>query len=123
MIHSSGESVTIFSNTLPDATEVQTRKNWTESYVKFSPLGSYLATCHGKENNGSWDWNFNERKEISKSLFVLNLCLNEYLHLPRKFAVYYNSHGRILAKEELEGSTAVPKRVNLLDFTGKIIVY
>jgi len=48
VIHSSGESVTIFSNTLPDATEVQTRKNWTESYVKFSPLGSYLATCHGK---------------------------------------------------------------------------
>jgi len=48
VIHGGGEIVTIFSNTQPDTTEVQTRRNWTETYVKFSPLGTYLATCHYK---------------------------------------------------------------------------
>jgi len=48
VIHNGGEIVSVFSNTFPDATEVQTRKNWTETYVKWSPLGTYLATFHGK---------------------------------------------------------------------------
>jgi len=48
VIHSAGDIVSIYSNTLPDATEVQQRKQWTETYVKWSPLGTYLATCHYK---------------------------------------------------------------------------
>jgi len=48
VIYEGGEVVSIFSNGIPDAVEVKTRKNWTETYVKWSPLGTYLATCHSK---------------------------------------------------------------------------
>ena len=51
VIHNGGEMVSIYSNTLPDATEVQSRKHWTESYVNFSSMGTYLATCHAKVTN------------------------------------------------------------------------
>jgi len=47
VIHDAGDTVSIFSNT-PDTTEVVSRKYWTETYVKFSPLGTYLATCYTK---------------------------------------------------------------------------
>ena len=46
VIHSGGEQVSIYSNSIPDAIEVQTRPRWTETYVKWSPLGTYLATFH-----------------------------------------------------------------------------
>ena len=46
MIHKGGEEVTVMSNTQPDAVEVESRKRWTETYVKWSPLGTYLATFH-----------------------------------------------------------------------------
>ena len=46
MIHKGGEEVTVFSNTNPEPVEVQTRARWTETYVKWSPLGTYLATFH-----------------------------------------------------------------------------
>jgi len=46
MIHKGGEEVTVFSNAQPDPVSVQSRGNWTETYVKWSPLGTYLATFH-----------------------------------------------------------------------------
>ena len=46
VIHKGGEEVSIFSNSNPDPVEIQTRPHWTETYVKWSPLGTYLATFH-----------------------------------------------------------------------------
>jgi len=43
-VHSCGQS---------QAIQVQQRENWTESHVKFSPKGSYLATCH-KQGIALW---------------------------------------------------------------------
>ena len=33
-------------NSVPDATEVVVRPRWTDSYVKWSTMGSYLSTFH-----------------------------------------------------------------------------
>jgi len=63
VIHAGGEKVSIFTNNIPDAVEVQSRNNWTESYVKWSPLGTYLATCHGK---GIALWGGAEFKSLQK---------------------------------------------------------
>ncbi|KAI8084466.1 WD40-repeat-containing domain protein [Halteromyces radiatus] len=42
-----GDDVSIFWNRKSDEPEhVHTRQNWTETYVQWSPLGSYLATFH-----------------------------------------------------------------------------
>ena len=38
----------VFRNALPEATNVDVRERWTESYVKWSPQGSYFATFHSK---------------------------------------------------------------------------
>ena len=46
MIHKGGEEVTVYSNAQPDPVSVQSRANWTDTYVKWSPLGTYLATFH-----------------------------------------------------------------------------
>jgi len=46
VIHKGGEEVAIFSNYNPDPVEIQSRPRWTETYVKWSPLGTYLATFH-----------------------------------------------------------------------------
>ncbi|KAI9026102.1 eukaryotic translation initiation factor eIF2A-domain-containing protein [Hyaloraphidium curvatum] len=41
-----GEETAIFWNSKPEEELVYTRTNWTESYVQFSPYGTYLATFH-----------------------------------------------------------------------------
>jgi len=48
VIHDGGNRVSVFSNTLPEPTTVQTREKWTETYERWSPMGTYLATCHNK---------------------------------------------------------------------------
>jgi len=63
VIHNGGEVVSVYSNSFPDASEVQTRKYWTETYVKWSPLGTYLATFHGK---GIALWGGAEFKSLQK---------------------------------------------------------
>lgn len=63
VIHKSGEEVTIFSNTQPDGREIQSRPRWTETYVKWSPLGTYLATFHTR---GIALWGGEDFKQISK---------------------------------------------------------
>ncbi|CAG9774050.1 unnamed protein product [Ceutorhynchus assimilis] len=40
------QSVQIWQNTLPEPTLVEERNNWTQTYIKWSPLGTYLATFH-----------------------------------------------------------------------------
>ena len=53
----------MFSNTAPDAVEVQSRARWTETYVKWSPLGTYLATFHTR---GIALWGGDDFHQITK---------------------------------------------------------
>ncbi|XP_043279414.1 eukaryotic translation initiation factor 3 subunit B-like [Venturia canescens] len=39
-------SVQIWQNSAPEPTMIEERARWTETYVKWSPLGTYLATFH-----------------------------------------------------------------------------
>lgn len=63
VIHKGGEEVTIFSNNNPEAVEIQTRPRWTETYVKWSPLGTLLATFHTR---GIALWGGEDFHQISK---------------------------------------------------------
>jgi len=63
VIHKGGEEVTIFANHNPEPLEVQTRPRWTETYVKWSPLGTYLATFHTR---GIALWGGDDFHQISK---------------------------------------------------------
>merc|ERR1719369_59377 len=63
VIHGGGEQVSIYSNSVPDPIEVQTRPRWTETYCKWSPLGTYLATFHGR---GIALWGGEDFHQISK---------------------------------------------------------
>lgn len=46
VVTAQGHSVQIWQNTQPDPTLVEDRQNWTLTYVKWSPLGTFLATFH-----------------------------------------------------------------------------
>merc|ERR1712117_82921 len=48
VVFQGGEKVGIYCNTNPEATEMESRARWTETYVKWSPLGTYLVTFHSK---------------------------------------------------------------------------
>jgi len=63
VIHAGGEQVSIYSNHVPDPVEVQTRPRWTETYCKWSPLGTYLATFHSR---GIALWGGEDFHQISK---------------------------------------------------------
>jgi len=63
MIHKGGEEVTVYTNTQPDPVETQTRNRWTETYVKWSPLGTYLATFHTR---GIALWGGDDFHQITK---------------------------------------------------------
>ena len=63
VIHKGGEEVTIFANHNPDPVEIQSRPRWTETYVKWSPLGTYLATFHTR---GIALWGGDDFHQISK---------------------------------------------------------
>ncbi|KAF4519210.1 hypothetical protein B566_EDAN013504, partial [Ephemera danica] len=41
-----GTMVQIWQNSAPEPTKVEERARWTETYVRWSPLGTYLATFH-----------------------------------------------------------------------------
>ncbi|RUS90727.1 hypothetical protein EGW08_001531 [Elysia chlorotica] len=45
VIYGEGEKTAIFLNT-PEPTKVEERARWTETYVRWSPQGTYLATFH-----------------------------------------------------------------------------
>lgn len=63
VIHKGGEEVSVFVNNNPDPVEIQTRPRWTETYVKWSPLGTYLATFHTR---GIALWGGEDFHQISK---------------------------------------------------------
>ncbi len=48
VVYNAGEKVGVFRNNLPDAKLEEARDRWTESYIRWSPMGSYLATVHSK---------------------------------------------------------------------------
>lgn len=46
VVTAQGHSVQIWQNTQPDPTVLEDRQTWTQTYVKWSPLGTYLSTFH-----------------------------------------------------------------------------
>ena len=48
IVFNGGEKVGVFRNNLPEAQVEEERDRWTESYIRWSPMGSYMATCHSK---------------------------------------------------------------------------
>lgn len=48
IICSRENTVQIWQNTLPELTKLEERPGWTDLYVQWSPLGTYLATLHTK---------------------------------------------------------------------------
>lgn len=48
VLFEAGMSSAIYSNSLPEPTLIEERKMWTEKYMKWSPLGTYLTTLHTK---------------------------------------------------------------------------
>ena len=65
VIYGSGESSTtaIFTNDSKEPIEAETRKSWTETYVRWSPKGTYLATFHPR---GIALWGGKEFKQIQR---------------------------------------------------------
>ncbi|XP_071954537.1 eukaryotic translation initiation factor 3 subunit B-like [Antedon mediterranea] len=48
VIHDAGEKTSIYLNTSSEAIKVEERARWTETYVRWSPQGTYLTTFHQK---------------------------------------------------------------------------
>jgi len=48
VIHAGGNQVSIYANHIPEPLQVESREKWTETYVEWSPLGTYLATFHAR---------------------------------------------------------------------------
>ncbi|XP_030751724.1 eukaryotic translation initiation factor 3 subunit B [Sitophilus oryzae] len=46
VVTAQGQSVQIWQNTLPDPSLIEERSNWTQTFIKWSPLGTYLSTFH-----------------------------------------------------------------------------
>ncbi|CAG0914165.1 unnamed protein product [Notodromas monacha] len=46
VIYEGGERTGVFWNSVPESTLIQERSRWTETYVEWSPMGTYLATFH-----------------------------------------------------------------------------
>jgi len=63
IVYKGGEEVAIHLNSVPDATEIKVRSRWTDSYVKWSPMGSYLATFHPR---GIAVWGGQDFNQIAK---------------------------------------------------------
>nr|CAG4648511.1 EOG090X01UY [Polyphemus pediculus] len=48
VVFDQGEKVRVYNNTQPEPTLIDERLRWSESYIRWSPLGTYLATFHLK---------------------------------------------------------------------------
>nr|CAB3241613.1 eukaryotic translation initiation factor 3 subunit B-like [Phallusia mammillata] len=48
VIYEGGEKTAIYLNTAAEPVAIEERKRWTETYTRWSPKGSYLATFHAK---------------------------------------------------------------------------
>ncbi|KAK2161522.1 hypothetical protein LSH36_115g06038 [Paralvinella palmiformis] len=63
VIFEGGEKTSIFLNTPVEPTVVEDRSRWTETYVRWSPQGTYLATFHAR---GVALWGGQNFKQIVK---------------------------------------------------------
>lgn len=63
VIHAGGDKVDIFVNTSTEPILVKGRPGWTETYVRWSPQGTYLATFH---KQGIALWGGDEYNRIGK---------------------------------------------------------
>lgn len=63
VIHAGGEKVSILWNTPQESSLVKERANWTETYVRWSPQGTYLATFH---QQGIALWGGDDFKRIGR---------------------------------------------------------
>jgi len=48
VMYNNGSSTAIYLNTPGEPTLLQERERWTETYIQWSPLGTYIATIHSK---------------------------------------------------------------------------
>ncbi|TRY54818.1 hypothetical protein DNTS_001785 [Danionella cerebrum] len=63
VIYDSGERTGIFANDVKEPIEVEERARWTETYVRWSPKGTYLATFHQR---GIALWGGEKFKQIQR---------------------------------------------------------
>jgi len=63
IIFDGGTTTAIYLNSVPEAHEVAKRERWTETYVRWSPRGTYLATFHGK---GIALWGGEDFRQVQK---------------------------------------------------------
>ncbi|PSN32301.1 Eukaryotic translation initiation factor 3 subunit B [Blattella germanica] len=65
IVANGGNNVQIWQNSTPDPTKLEERARWSETYVRWSPLGSYLATFH-KKGVALWGGpNFSQKMRFS----------------------------------------------------------
>eukprot|EP00095_Tigriopus_kingsejongensis_P011865 maker-scaffold180_size281610-snap-gene-0.35 protein:Tk11865 transcript:maker-scaffold180_size281610-snap-gene-0.35-mRNA-1 annotation:"hypothetical protein DAPPUDRAFT_303630" len=48
IIYESGEKVAVCLNSKPEPIELEMRPRWTETYLKWSPMGTFLVTLHSR---------------------------------------------------------------------------
>nr|CAG4651621.1 EOG090X01UY [Triops cancriformis] len=48
VVYEGGEKVAVYLNTQPELSVLEERPRWTDTLVRWSPLGTYLATFHAK---------------------------------------------------------------------------
>ncbi len=48
VVFDGGDKVAVYANAKPDPVKLEERPRWTETYVRWSPLGTYLATFHAR---------------------------------------------------------------------------
>uniref|UniRef100_A0A673NIX5 Eukaryotic translation initiation factor 3 subunit B n=1 Tax=Sinocyclocheilus rhinocerous TaxID=307959 RepID=A0A673NIX5_9TELE len=63
VIYDSGERTGIFANDVKEPIEIEERARWTETYVRWSPKGTYLATFHQR---GIALWGGEKFKQIQR---------------------------------------------------------
>ncbi|KAG9508902.1 Eukaryotic translation initiation factor 3 subunit B, partial [Fragariocoptes setiger] len=63
VVHEGGGVTTIYLNSTPEPQQLVERPRWTESVISWSPLGTYLATCHQR---GIVLWAGEEFQKIQK---------------------------------------------------------
>lgn len=84
IVFNGGDKVGVYRNALPDAQSEDQRDRWTETYVRWSPQGSYMATFHakGKKYSGNAD-NCLQNDVIKTKTFIAYEMKNHIFHLFR----------------------------------------
>lgn len=67
VVTAQGQSVQIWQNTQPEPVVIEDRQNWTQTYVKWSPLGTFFTTFH-KQGVALWGGpTFSQYKKFTHS--------------------------------------------------------